>query len=386
MNILFTPAKIGNLVIPNRFVRSATYDAGAEDGFVSDWQIELYRALSKGRVGLIMSGVFCVTTLNNAAPTLNLLTDDKHIAGLKRLSKVVHENGSKLAVQLYHPGREAFRRLEPFGIEAVGPSGVKSGGDPYFEGRCREMTVDEIWATVNAFGDATRRVQEAGCDGVQIHGAHAYLLAQFLSSQSNHREDEWGGALENRLRLHKEIYRSARANIGPDYPLMIKLGVQDTFPGGLEFREGLPAAVQLAGIGYDSVEVSSGLRGVKWGQTEMRDKIFRREREAYFREWARRVKEEVDVPVMTVGGLRSLNLMEEIVAGNDADFVSLCRPLIREPGLVASWQDGQPRRPTCISCNKCFENVLSGHRLRCMITEKRDDMIPGRPASRRQNG
>ena len=370
MNILFTPTKIGNLEIHNRFVRSATFDAGAEDGFVSDWQIDLYSALAKGGVGLIISGIFHTTSLGKAAPVQNLLTGDEFIPGLKRLATAVHACGSKLAVQLYHPGREAFRRLQPLGIEATGPSAVKAGEDPYFEGSCREMTVEEIWATVNAFGEAARRVQEAGCDAVQFHGAHAYLLAEFLSPQSNHRKDEWGGGLENRLKLHKEIYRAAREQVGPEFPVMIKFGVADGFPGGLELEEGLVGAVQLAGLGYDSIEVSQGLRGVRWGQTEFRDKIVKREREAYFRDWTRQVKERVSVPVMMMGGLRSLDLMEEVVAAKEADFISLCRPLIREPDLVASWQAGQTRRPTCVSCNKCFEQVISGGRLRCMVQTK----------------
>jgi 2,4-dienoyl-CoA reductase-like NADH-dependent reductase (Old Yellow Enzyme family) len=371
MNTLFAPAKISNLEVPNRVVRSATYDAGADGNFVSDWQIELYSALAKGGVGLIISGIFHITSFGGkVSPVQNLLTSDEFIPRLRKLADVVHGHGSKLAVQLYHPGREAFRRLKPLGIEAVGPSAVKAGEDPYFEGSCREMAADEIWATVDAFGKAARRVQEAGCDAVQFHGAHAYLLAEFLSPQSNHRKDEWGGGLENRLRLHKEIYRAARAQVGLEYPVMIKFGVADGFPGGLQFEEGLEAAVQLAGLGYDSIEVSQGLRGVKWGQTEFRPGIVKREREAYFRDWARQVKERVSVPVMMVGGMRSVDLMEEVVAAGEADFISLCRPLIREPGLVASWHRGEVRRPACVSCNKCFENVLSGSKLRCMIPSK----------------
>ena len=369
MNILFTPTRVGNLEIPNRFVRSATYDAGAEQGFVSDWQVELYSALAKGRVGLIVSGVFNVR-VGKAPPGQTSLTDDGFIPGLRRLADAAHTHGSTLAVQLYHAGREAYRLLQPAGIEAAGPSGFKVGEDPYFEGSCREMTEEEIRATVEAFGQAARRVQEAGCDAVQIHGAHAYLFAQFLSPHSNHRGDEWGGGLENRLRLHMEIYRAVRKQVGPKYPVMIKLGVEDGFPGGLAHEEGVEAAVELARVGYDSIEVSLGLRGLDYGQTEFRKRIVKRDREAYFRDWTRQVKERVSVPVMMVGGLRSIDLMEEVVTANEADLISLCRPLIREPDLVASWQAGQARRPTCISCNKCFEHIRAGARLQCMVQVK----------------
>lgn len=371
MNILFTSTRIKNLEVPNRFVRSATFDAGAEKGFVSDWQVELFSTLAKGGVGLIISGIFHVTDLvAKISPVQNLLTSDEFIPGLKRLAAAVHAKGSKFAAQIYHPGRESFRRLNPVGIEAPGPTAIKAGEDPYFEGSCREMSAEEVWAVVKAFGEAARRAQEAGCDAVQIHGAHAYLVAEFLSPQSNRRNDEWGGSPQNRLKLHKEIYKAVRAKVGEEYPVLIKLGVADGFPGGLQLEEGLNAAVQLAELGYDCIEVSQGLRGEKWGQTEFRDKITKREREAYFRDWARLVKERVNVPVMMVGGIRSLDMMEKFVADKEADFVSLCRPLIREPDLVASWRNGQVRQPTCISCNKCFDNILGGNRLRCMIQDK----------------
>ncbi len=377
MSILFNPAKIGNLEIPNRFVRSATYDGGADKGgFVSDWQIELYKTLAKGNIGLIVSAIFNVDRMGKASPVQNSLTDDKFIPGLKKLADTVHAHGSKLAVQLFHAGREAFPRLHLMGMEAVGPSKFTAGEDkdPYFHGNCREITEEELWATIEAFGRAARRVREAGCDAIQIHGAHAYLLAQFLSPKSNHREDRWGGKLENRLRLHREIYMATRAQVGPEYPVMIKLGVADGFSGGLEFQEGLEAAIRLARIGYDSVEVSQGLRGSDYGQTEFRLKI-KRDGEAYFREWTRQVKSRVNIPVVMVGGLRSLSLMEEVINANEADFISLCRPFIRQPDLVRSLEAGKTQTAACISCNKCWEHITSDMtpKLQCIHRTKEDN-------------
>jgi 2,4-dienoyl-CoA reductase-like NADH-dependent reductase (Old Yellow Enzyme family) len=230
------------------------------------------------------------------------------------------------------------------------------------------MTEQEIAATVDGFAQAARRAAEAGCDAVQVHGAHAYLLAQFLSPFTNRRVDAWGGDLAGRLRLHREILRAIRAQVGgQDFPVFIKLGLADGFPGGLELAEGLEAARLLAEAGYDAVEVSQGLRGNSYDQCEFRPKIVKREREAYFRAWARQVKQRVKVPVIMVGGLRSLDLMEEAVATGDAEFVALSRPLIREPGLVAGWRQDPARRPTCISCNKCFEHIRGGNRLACLV-------------------
>ncbi|MBI5523469.1 MAG: NADH:flavin oxidoreductase [Desulfarculus sp.] len=369
--MLFTPARINTLEVPNRFVRSATYDGGAEPGgIVSDWQMELYRALAQGGVGLIVSGIFHVTKDGRISPVQNGLFDDRFIPGLTRLAQAAHAQGAKLAVQLFHAGRETHRWKQYKGETASGPSALAEGQDPYFAGACLAMGEDDIWATVEAFGQAARRAKEAGCDGVQLHGAHAYLLAQFLSPQANRRQDAWGGGLEGRLRLHQEIYHAVRQQVGPDFPVMIKLGLADGFAGGLELAEGLEAASRLAALGFDAIEVSQGLRGAHYAETEFRDRIVKREREGYFRGWARQVKQHVAVPVMAVGGYRSLDLIQEVVASGDADFVALSRPLIREPDLVASWRAGEERRPTCISCNKCFENLLTGARLRCMVPMK----------------
>ena len=135
---------------------------------------------------------------------------------------------------------------------------------------------------VNAFGDAARRVKEAGFDAVQVHGAHAYLLSQFLSPYLNRRKDQWGGSLENRLRLHREILKDIRTKVGENYPLLMKLGVQDGFPEGLSFREGALAARYLCESGLDAIEISSGLRGERYEGTEFKTKINRPEREGLF--------------------------------------------------------------------------------------------------------
>ncbi|MFH1033657.1 MAG: NADH:flavin oxidoreductase [Pseudomonadota bacterium] len=374
MSILFTPGRLGALEVPNRFVRSATYDGGAQrGGQVSDWQVELYDALARGGVGLIVSGIFYVTEAGQISPTQNSLADDSFIPGLARLAEVVHKAGAKLAVQLFHGGREVFGWQNHLGRAALGPTSLPKGQDPYFAGTCQAMSEEEIAETVAAFGQAARRAQEAGCDAVQLHAAHAYLFSQFLSPFCNQRTDDWGGGLEGRLRLHLETGRAMRQAVGLDYPLFIKLGLADGFSGGLAMAEGLEAAARLAAAGYEAIEVSQGLRGVDYTQSEFRPQIVKRQREAYFRHWARQVKERVEVPVIMVGGLRSLDIMEEVIARGEADFVSLSRPLIREPDLVASWRAGEPRRPTCISCNKCFEVLRKGKRVECLVGKKEEE-------------
>jgi 2,4-dienoyl-CoA reductase-like NADH-dependent reductase (Old Yellow Enzyme family) len=178
--------------------------------------------------------------------------------------------------------------------------------------------------------------------------------------------------LENRLRLHHEIYRDMRAKVGGDYPILVKIGVEDSFPGGLTFREGKRAAQYLAEWGVDALEISSGLRGRGYENAEFRPGIKQWDQEAYFREWCRNIRQSVNVPVMMVGGLRTFELMEEVVQNQEADFVSLCRPLIREPGIINEWKTKDRHRARCISCNKCFDALLKGEGLRCAMEKERE--------------
>jgi 2,4-dienoyl-CoA reductase-like NADH-dependent reductase (Old Yellow Enzyme family) len=366
-SILFEPTKIKNMDLRNRFVRSATYDGCAEDGYVTDKQVNLYLTLSKGGVGLIITGITYVHESGEFSKFQNSIAEDKFIDGFKRLTSAVHLWGAKIAVQLFHAGREG-RFLKSSNRVPMGPSFVET--DPQFRGEYRPMTETEIWEVVRAFGDGAKRAREAGFDGVQIHGAHAYLLSQFLSPHANRRDDKWGGKLENRLRLHREIYQDIRRKVGEDYPLLIKVGVQDGFSGGLEFNEGKLAAHYLAEWGFDALEISQGLRGSGYEETEFKIKINNLDREAYYRNWCREIRNHVDVPVMIVGGLRTLDLMEEIVQKKEADFISLSRPLIRNPSLINDWNKGERHRAECISCNKCLEGLRSGEKLHCVQLKK----------------
>ena len=363
-SVLFEPMKINNMHLRNRFVRSATYDGGADrKAHVTDMQVNLYTNLSKGGAGLIITGITYVHPSGQISKFQNSIAGDEFIYGLKRLTDEVHHWGAKIAVQLFHAGREArFPRSSD--RVPMAPSFLQS--DPYFNGKHRAMTEDEIGEMVSAFGDAARRAREAGFDGVQIHAAHAYLLSQFLSPFTNRREDQWGGNLANRLRLHSEIYKDVRQKIGEDYPVLIKIGVQDGFPGGLEFGEGKVAAESLAQIGFDALEISLGLRGPDYEYTEFRTKVDNLKQEAYFRDWCREIKKNVKVPVMMVGGLRTFELMEEIVRNDEADFISMSRPFILEPGIINDWQRGNRHRAKCISCNKCLEALKQRETLRCI--------------------
>lgn len=367
--MLFRPATIGNMKLRNRFVRSATFDGMAErDGRVSGNQIALYTRLACGGVGLIVTGMASVHPSGQISGYQNTVHDDDSIDDLQQLTAAVHRQGARIALQLAHAGREAFKYLAYKHSTALVPSVVPD--DPTSEAVCRAMTEEDIDDIVRAFGDGARRAREAGFDAVQIHGAHAYLFSQFLSPFSNRRNDHWGGSLENRMRFLAAVYREVRGAVGSDFPVMIKLGVEDGFPHGLQFEEGCRAAVECAGWGFDALEISQGLRGKHYSQTEFRTVVDRPDGEAYFRSWCREVKARVTVPVMMVGGLRNPERMEVFLRDGEADFMALCRPLIREPDLIERWAGGNLKKPDCISCNACFNALLELQPLDCVVNSR----------------
>jgi 2,4-dienoyl-CoA reductase-like NADH-dependent reductase (Old Yellow Enzyme family) len=368
LSILFESMKIKNMDLRNRFVRSATYDGYADkNGYVTENQINFYSTLAEGGVGLIITGITYVHPTGQISRIQNSIAGDEFINGFKKLTAAVHHRGAKIALQLFHAGREARFPNSNEGLP-LAPSLLET--DPYFKAAHREMTENEIWDLVHVFGDGARRAREAGFDAVQIHAAHAYLLSQFLSPFTNRRLDEWGGHLKNRLHIHRSIYQDVREKVGNDYPLLIKIGVQDGFPGGLEFKEGKLAAQFLAELGFDALEISAGLRGPTYKDTEFRTKIDDLTREAYYRNWCYEIKKEVNIPVMLVGGLRTFELIGEIVQNKETDFISLSRPLIREPNIINDWKRGDRHRAKCISCNQCLERLRKGEALRCFQEER----------------
>ncbi|MEW6259027.1 MAG: NADH:flavin oxidoreductase [Thermodesulfobacteriota bacterium] len=367
MKHTFSPAAIGRLHLKNRFVRSATYDGMAErSGMVSEAQIELYRKLAEGEVGLIVTGIVSVHPSGRISAFQNRIDGNDTLPGWRRLVQTVHDGGSQIAVQLFHGGRESWIYQKAKKSMALAPSVVPN--DPYCDAEYRTIREEEILELIGAFADAAARSREAGFDAVQIHAAHAYLFSQFLSPAANLRTDRWGGNLDARLRFLEEVYRAIRNAVGSDYPVLVKLGVADGFSGGLDFIEGKEAAIRCARWGFDAIEVSQGLRGKRYSETEFRCGIRKRDDEGYFRKWAREIQAAVPIPVILVGGIRSPEFSEEVLENEDAAFVAISRPLIREPDLVSRWRSGDLRPAACISCNRCFDAILKGLPLACMAT------------------
>jgi 2,4-dienoyl-CoA reductase-like NADH-dependent reductase (Old Yellow Enzyme family) len=227
------------------------------------------------------------------------------------------------------------------------------------------MTQDEIVAAIDAFGQAARRAQLADFDAVQLHAAHGYLIGQFLSPYTNRRDDRWGGDFDRRLCFLASVCESVRGQVGPTYPVLIKLGMadnQDRVPGGLRAEDGERIVRHLADWQLDAVEVSGGHGGD--GDFNVRLGVGSKAPEAYFRALARQAKSATHLPVILVGGLRSRAVMEELLAANDADLISLCRPLIREPNLPERLRTGQTTKAACISGGRCWATE-SGQGISC---------------------
>ena len=233
-----------------------------------------------------------------------------------------------------------------------------------------EMSESRIAEIVNAFSDAADRVKKWGGDAVELHGAHGYLINQFLSPLTNRREDRYGGSIENRGRFLMEVYQAVRDRVGSDYPVMIKLNACDELDGGLEIDDAMIIAKTLSDAGIDAIEVSSGT-GASGDKSPVQTAINKPEKEAYNLVYADQIKEVVNCPVIVVGGFRSYDVAEKAVSEHGMTCVSLSRPLIREPDLPARWKSGDTAAATCISCNQCFRPGLKGQGIYCVPAQEK---------------
>ena len=232
------------------------------------------------------------------------------------------------------------------------------------------MTGEDIRKVVEAFGKGAARAENAGFDGVQIHAAHGYLLSQFLSPFYNKRKDDYGGSLENRARIVLEILQSVKDHVRANYPVMIKINAQDFVKGGLSADEAVKLAAMLDASGIDAIELSGGVMYSGKFTAVRKGKIASPSEEVYYRNEAGKVREAIHVPLMLVGGIRSFEVAEQLVNDGTTDFISLCRPLVREPDLVNRWKSGDTRKATCESDNLCFKPTLTGEGIYCVV-EKR---------------
>ena len=371
---LFERVSINGMTLANRFVRSATWEGlASREGSVTPKLINMMVELARNEVGLIISGYTFVSPEGQSSPGQLAIHDDRFVAGLRAMVQAVHEAGGKIALQIVHGGRFADSALT--GLKPIGPSAVAKDDRT----TCRAMSKPDIANIVSTFTQAAVRAKRAGFDAIQLHAAHGFLLSQFLSPVLNQRTDEYGGTLENRARFLLEVVRSIRKATGLGYPLLIKLNSEDFLEGGLTRGEAVQVAAMLEAASVDAVEFSGGTAASPKKFVPVRPgKLKIPQDEVFYREAAQLYKTKVGIPLMLVGGIRSFETANDLIRRGVADYVSLGRPLICEPGLVKRWHSGDRRRSECGSCNGCFAPARDGRGVYCVTMEKKRGKARGR--------
>lgn len=365
---LFSKGKIGSLELKNRVVMTAMGIGLANpDGTASERIIKYYEERAAGGVGLIVTEVTRVNDEHGVGEALQLsVTRDEHIEPLRIFTDVIHQYGTKLFLQLHHPGRQTASALIG-GQPVVAPSAIPCG---VMKQETRALTTEEVEGVIQDFINGAKRAKAAGVDGVELHGAHGYLINQFLSPYTNKRTDQYGGSFENRLRFLKEIIMGIRKECG-DFPLMVRLTVDEFLPTigvkekGIELEDGVRIVQELEQLGIDAIDVSCGI------YETMNTAI---EPISYPQGWrtnlTRAVKDAVNIPVVGVNVIRKAEFAEELLEGESIDFVGIGRGLLADPEWVKKVEEGREDEIRyCMSCLHCFESIFNGH-VKCAVNPR----------------
>ncbi len=351
---LLSPIDIGRLTLKNRIVMPAMGTSyAAEDGGVTDQLINYFTARARGGAGLLIVEATAVHPLGLIFKGECCMFDDTFIPGFKKLTQAVHDCGGKIAMQLAHGGRQTKSAL--IGSRPLGPSAIPAPA------LCTEipkaLTIDEIHAIVKSFGEAARRVREAGFDAVEIHGAHGYLVNQFLSPNANQRKDSYGVSLKNRARLALEIVSEIKNTVSPNIPVFFRLNGEDYLEGGFTLKEAVEIAPWLVQAGADVLHVSAGVYGSYPPTIPLIGSDL-----ACFVPLAEAIKKVVAVPVIASGRIKTPFLAEKILEEKKADLISMGRVLMADPDMPQKIKEGKTEeiRP-CVGCGQaCIERLLGG--------------------------
>jgi 2,4-dienoyl-CoA reductase-like NADH-dependent reductase (Old Yellow Enzyme family)/thioredoxin reductase len=367
--------------IPNRIVMPPMgTNLGNPDGTVSEANLAYMKRRAKGGAGLIITEISAVHPTGMAIPSELGSYDDRFIPGLRKLADVIHAGESKAALQLHHTGRESLFLLKAG--KAIAPSPIRSlvfGLTP------REMTRGEVQELIAAFGAAAFRARQAGFDAVEVHGAHGYLLTQFLSALSNQRTDEYGGDLSNRSRFIREVLQEVRRRVGDEFPVSLRLSAEEFIKGGYTVEDLKPLLPEWVKAGADIIHASLGTHGSPAGITSAPVEYppgFNVGR-------AKRIKEIVNVPVIGVGRFTDLILADEVIGRGEADLVAFGRQFLADPDFILKTREGRSEDVRkCIACNQgCIERLILGEgNIRCAINPEtgQETLYPQGPAAVRR--
>jgi 2,4-dienoyl-CoA reductase-like NADH-dependent reductase (Old Yellow Enzyme family) len=324
MKTLFDETRIGTMRLRNRLVRSATWEAMADEtGRPTPRLIGLYRELAAGGVGLVITSATLIAPGATGLPGMLALNDDFSIAAFRALSAAVHDNGSPVVMQLTHVGTDGAW-LTPGNTSA-----------------------EDLKQISRLFGDAAFRAQQAGFDGVQVHSGHGYFISQFLSAKKNARTDGYGGTAENRARFLAEITEEIRARTGKDFSILVKINCSD-FEDNDGVRDACRCACKtLATQGIGAIEITGGVSGNPFPPAGLPYE------ESVFRDYAAEIANTVSVPVILVGLNRTPAVLQGLLETTGIGYFSLSRPLLREPDLPDIWRKSPGRPAACTSCDAC---------------------------------
>ena len=334
--------------IPNRFIRSATWEGYADDhGGVTEKLLDYYRVLSESDLGIIITSHCYVSEEGKASPWQIGAYHDNQIPGLTKLSSTIKKHGSFAVMQIAHGGCCSIK--------------------PEYKKLTDDLDVDQI---MQCFVSAARRAFEAGFDAVQIHAAHGYLLSQFMSGFYNERTDKYGpDSAESRSLLTSEIIRAIKREI-PELSIFLKMNTEDFTPYEMNELDVLRVAVLFEKAGAEAIELSGGTQMEGYRSPVPRKSEINSEEDVYYRQISKRIKNRLSIPIILVGGIRSINSAADMINSKCCDYISLSRPLIAEPNLVSLWNDRASITSKCISCNQCFKPARNGMGLRCLYLEK----------------
>ncbi len=377
---VFAPARLGPAWLRNRIVKAATFEGRTPHGQVTEDLIDYHLAPARGGVGLTTVAYLSVAPEGRTHREV-IVVDESTADGLTRLAEAVHATGAAIAGQVGHAGPVANGRSN--GVRAIAASALPS---PLSMQMVRSASERDLTRVTRAYVGAARILVRSGFDVLELHMAHSYLISSFLAPGLNRRSDRWGGSLENRARLARQVARAVREEVGDAVAVTAKTSLGDGFPGGLTTEEGLDFARLLEADGHlDALQLSGGsslmnpmylFRGdvplaefaasmpplVRWGLRTPMGRSFLKHypfEEAYFWERAVRFRQALSMPLMLLGGINRRETMEQAMAAG-FDFVALGRALLREPDLVRRLETREATTGVCIHCNRCMPTIYSG--------------------------
>jgi 2,4-dienoyl-CoA reductase-like NADH-dependent reductase (Old Yellow Enzyme family)/thioredoxin reductase len=377
---LFSPGRIGSLQLKNRLVMAPmATDYAGEEGRVSQKLIDYHTARARGGVGLIIAEVTGVDARYPYIPRTVGLWSDELAEGYRRLTEAVHRAGARLMPQLAHPGPESLSPLLT-GLEAVGPSAGTI--NDLTRTACRELAGEELQQIKGQFAETAHRARQAGCDGIELHAAHGYmLLGSFLSALRNRRTDEYGGCLDNRLRFPLEVLSAIRQRVGADFPIILRISAEEPVPGGRSLRETQYILPQFIEAGVDAVHVSAGIYPeLAWRVIPPYGTPL-----ALNASCAAALKRAVEVPVLVVGRINDPRLAEDILRRGEADFAVLGRALLADPELPRKAAEGRFEDiAPCVACGLgCVLARERGGEMTCLVNPRlgrEGEPVPEPPA------